>query len=212
VNAPPTLVDAARRRAASGVSARFDADENALYVIASLDGVSIPDLGDRAALKARLFLDARTLNEVGTFGAIKPVEIFTKGTDGPGFAPAIELGSFGNGYNMILDPRGITSVLETSSAGGRSLEIRVPRTYLHQHEWTLDSLESTLGVRLELTIADQNLNAADPFPVLKRYVTHSPTYAFENQTIHGFPEEDARSLSTLRLSRQPVASWSVRIY
>lgn len=212
VNAPPTLVDTARRRPASSVSARFDADENALYVIASLDRVSIPDLGDRAALQARLFLDARSLNEVGTFGAIRPVEIFTKGTDGPGFAPAIELGSFGNGYNMILDPRGITSVLETTPEGVRQLEIRVPRTYLHQHEWALDSLESMLGVRLEITVADENPNASDPFPALKRFVTHSPTYAFENQTIHGFPEEDARSLSTLRLSRQPVPSWSVRIY
>lgn len=212
VNAPPTLIGASRNSPSPKASVLFDADDEALYVIASMDGLNIPDLGDRAALKARLFLDARSLNEVGTFGAIKPVEIFTKGTDGPGFAPTIELGSFGNGYNMILDPRGITSVLETSDEGTRQLEIRVPRSYLHQHDWELDSLESILGVRFELTIADQSPGTVDPFPALNRYVTHSPTYAFENRTIHGFPEEDARSLSTLRLSRQPVASWSVRIY
>lgn len=212
VNAPPSDVGAARVRSAGKVTARFDADDNALYVIASLEGINVPDLGDRAAIQARLFLDARSLNEVRTFGAIKPVEIFTKGSNGPGFTPAIELGSFGNGYNMILDPRGITSVLESGANGERLLEIRVPRSYLHQHEWTLDSLESMLGIRLELTIADSDVNSRDPFPVVNRYVTHSPTYAFENETIHGFHEEDARSLSTLRLSRQPVASWSVRIY
>ncbi len=212
VNAPPTTVASSRQQGGSGVKARFDADEDALYVIASLDGLQIPDLGDRAAIEARLFLDARSLNEVGTFGAIKPVEVFLKGSDGPGFTPTIELGSFGNGYNMILDPRGITSVLETSEDGTRQLEIRVPRTYLHQHEWTLDSLESVLGIRLELTVADRDPNARDPFPPTNRYVTHSPTYAFENRTIHGFPEEDARSLSTLRLSRQPVPSWSGRVY
>ncbi|MDF1824372.1 MAG: SGNH/GDSL hydrolase family protein [Verrucomicrobiales bacterium] len=212
VNAPPTVVETARARSRGKVSARFDADDEALYVIASLEGIDVPLLGDRAALQAKLFLDARSLNEVRTFGAIKPIEIFTKGSDGPGFTPAIELGSFGNGYNMILDPAGITSVLETGERGERLLEVRVPRSYLHQHEWTLDSLESMLGIRLELTVADSDVNARDPFPAVNRFVTHSPTFAFEDKTIHGFHEEDARSLSTLRLSRQPVASWSVRIY
>lgn len=213
VNAPPMMsVDSTPRRTSSGVTARFEADESALYVSARLDDVNIPDLGDRAALRARLFLDARSLDEVGTFGAVKPVEVYTKGADGPGFAPAIPLGSFGNGYNMILDPRGITSHLGTTAGGGRQLEIRVPRSYLHEHDWTLDSLESVLGVRLEIAVADRNANAPDPFPAIQRFVSHSPTYAFENRTIHGFPEEDARSLSTLRLSRQPVGTWSVRIY
>lgn len=212
VNAPPTTAETARARPKGNVTARFDADNEALYVVAALDGFDIPVLGDRAALQARLFLDARSLNEVRTFGAINPIEIFAKGSDGPGFTPAIELGSFGNGYNMILDPRGITSVLETGPNGERLFEIRIPRSYLHQHEWTLDSLESMLGIRLEVTVADPDVNSRDPFPVLNRFVTHSPTYAFENETIHGFHEEDARSLSTLRLSRQPVASWSVRIY
>ncbi|MEM6915663.1 MAG: hypothetical protein AAF491_03765, partial [Verrucomicrobiota bacterium] len=159
-----------------------------------------------------LFLEASSRNEVGTFGSVRPVEVFTKGADGPGFTQSVELGSFGNGYNMILDPRGVTSVLESTEEGERRLLIRVPRSYLHQHEWSLDSLESILGIRLEITVADSNPNASNPFPVVNRFVTHSPTYAFEDRTIHGFPEEDARSLSTLRLSRQPVPSWSVRIY
>jgi hypothetical protein len=30
--------------------------------------------------------------------------------------------------------------------------------------------------------------------------------------VQGFHENDARSLMTLRLSRQPVNSWSVRVY
>jgi N-methylhydantoinase A/oxoprolinase/acetone carboxylase beta subunit len=69
-----------------------------------------------------------------------------------------------------------------------------------------------LGVRLELTPADPDSAASDPFPPILRFETNSPTFADENQMVRGFHENDARSLTTLRLSRQPVKSWSVRIY
>lgn len=211
-NASPAGAVAARMRSDKNISLRFDADDSALYVVATMDGVRIPDMGDRAALRARLFLDARPLNEVLTFGAVHPVEVYTKGADGSGFTPELALGSFGNGYNMILSPKGIASVLRTSETGQRVLEIRVPRSYLHRHEWALDSLESLLGVRLEITVADPDESAVDPFPLENTWITNSPTWAFENNAIHGFFEEDARSLTTLRLGRQPVKSWSVRLY
>jgi hypothetical protein len=169
-------------------------------------------MGDRAALQARLFLDARPSSEVRGFGVVEPVEIYTKGSDGPGFTPMIRLGSFGNGYNMILSPAGITSLLKTDNEGSRVLEIRIPRNYLHRHEWALDSPDSILGVRLELTVSDPSPNAPVPFPLANRFETNSPTFAYEGRMVQGFHENDARSLITLRLSRQPVNSWSVRVY
>jgi hypothetical protein len=191
---------------------RFDADEKALYVIARMDGLTLPDRGDEAAIRARLYLDARPENEVLSFGPVKPIEIFTKATDGPGYTERVPIGAFGNGYNMILSGKGIASVLKTDESGARILEIRIPRSYLHRREWALDSLESMLGYRLEISVAADEPNASELFPENKTFVTNSPTFAFEGQTILGFSDLDARSLSALRLARQPVKSWSVRIY
>lgn len=211
-NASPVGDSRAQIRPPGKAAVRFDADESALYVVAGLKDFDIPDLGDKASLKARLFVDARPMNEVRNFGVVEPIEVYTRGQDGPGTTPSVPLGCFGNGYNMILDPRGITSVLTTGSDGSRLLEIRVPRSYLHRHEWELGSLDSLLGVRLELTVADSRPDAPEPFPSENRFETSSPTFAHEGAAIYGFGVNDARSLSTLRLSRQPVKSWSVQIY
>jgi hypothetical protein len=211
-NDAPAVETTARRRSTESLTARLEADEKALYAIVRLEGIAIPNHGDRAALMAKLFLDARPAGEVRTFGAVEPLVVYTKGGDGPGHTPSIELGSFGNGYNMILRPKGISSVLRTDEDGARVLEIRVPRAYLHRHEWELGSPESMLGFRLELTIADPDPAAVQPFPSANRYETNSPTFSYEDRMIRGFHENDARSLSTLRLSRQPLDSWSVRIY
>lgn len=212
VNAAPAGEQSTARRSPSEVSVRFDADEDALYLIADLEGVRIPVLGDNAALKAKIFLDARPINEVLTFGAIEPIEVFTKGSDGPGYTPEIPLGAFGNGYEMMLAGEGVRSVLGTTDEGSRILEIRIPKSYLYNHEWSIGSIESVLGFRLELIVADSNPDAVVPFQQKNGFVTNSATFAYENQTAFGFSPNDARSLSSLRLARQPVASWSVRIY
>jgi len=212
VNSSPAGDGTAKVRLAEDLQVRFDADEKALYVIARMDGLTLPDRGDEAAIRARLYLDARPENEVLSFGPVKPIEIFTKATDGPGYTERVPIGAFGNGYNMILSGKGIASVLKTDESGARILEMRIPRSYLHRHEWALDSLESMLGYRLEISVAADEPNASELFPENKTFVTNSPTFAFEGQTILGFSDLDARSLSALRLARQPVKSWSVRIY
>jgi hypothetical protein len=143
---------------------------------------------------------------------VEPIVVYTRAADGPGYTPSVELGSFGNGYNMILSPKGIVSALRTGNDGSRLLEIRIPRAYFHRNEWALDTPEAILGVRLELTVADPTPGAAVPFPAVNRCETNSPTFAYEDRMVRGFHENDARSLVTLRLSRQPVQSWSVRIY
>jgi len=211
-DAPPAAEAAARPRPEGSARVRFDADEKALYVVASLEGVQLPDRGDEASLRARVYLDARPVGEALSFGVVKPFEVYTRREDGRGFTPDLPLGCFGNGYDMLLSGQGVASALRTGGDGARVLEIRVPRSYLHRREWNLGSMESILGVRLDLTVARSESDAGNPFPSENRYVTHSPTFAFEGETIHGFHEQDARSLSTLRLTRQPVDSWSVRIY
>lgn len=211
-NDRPAVENVAQRRSGETVSVRFDADEKALYAVIRMEGLELPDLGDQAALEAKLFLDARPAGECRTFGAVKPVLVYTKAKDGPGFTPSIELGSFGTGYNLVLDPRGVGSVLRSEGDGTRVLEIRVPRSYLHRHGWGLDSPGAILGARLELTVADSNPKAAVPFPPTNRFETNSATFAYQDRMVRGFHENDARSLMTLRLSRQPVQSWSVRIY
>lgn len=210
-NAPGAELSA-QKRSTGSATVRFDADEKALYVVSTLSGIELPNLGDQAALEARLFIDARPADEVRTFGAVEPILVYTKSSDGRGYTPSIELGSFGTGYNMILDPKGIASALRTDANGSRILEIRIPRSYLHRHEWALDSPEAMLGVRMELTVADSTPMSTNPFPKANRYETNSPTFAFEDQMVRGMHEKDARSLATLRLSRQPLNSWSVRVY
>jgi len=211
-NAKPAGALEAKERPEGKATWLFDADEKALYAIARLEGFRIPDLGDKAAIEARLFLDARSIDGVGSFGAIEPIEIYTKASDGPGLISAIRLGSFGTGYNMVLSSKGITSTLDTVDDGVKLLTIRIPRTYLHEHEWDLGSIDSVFGFRAEITVADALSDATEQFPARNRYETNSPSFAFDDRAILGFHENDARALSTLRLSRTPVKSWSVRIY
>lgn len=212
VNLDPPVGNPVQLRSEGSATVQYEADENALYVINRLKGITIPDLGDDAALRARIFLDARPANEVRSFGVVEPVEVYTLGRDGRGTTPALALGCFGNGYNMVLRPEGISSVLETDPDGGRRLTTRIPRKYLHRHEWTLDSIDSILGVRVELTVADSSAGGGGRFPEKNTWVTNSPSFSWDGNIIHGFHETDARSLMTLRLFRQPVQSWSVRVY
>jgi len=212
VNIPPAGDPTARTRGTGDVRAYFEANQEALYAVATLSGVAIPSLGDQAAVRARIFLDARPMDEVRSFGAVRPIEIYAKAEGGVGIAPSVPLGAFGNRYDLVLPPKGIASALSRDARGDAVFEIRIPRTYLHRHEWNLDSPDSLLGVRLEIGVADDRADSADPFPKHRSYVSNSPTFAFEDRIIRGFDERDARSLTSLRLSRQPVRSWTVRIY
>ena len=211
-NALPAGEQRAASRSTERVGIRFEADKNALYMVAAIQGISLPDLGERPALEAKIFLDARPSSEVMSFGAIEPIRVFAKEKDGPGITPEIVLGAFGAGYDMILDPRGVTSFLRTAEDGSRLLEVRIPRDYLHRHEWELEKISSVLGAKVEITVAKKGAGESTPFLPENRWVSHSPTFAFENQSIRGIADRDARSLMSLRLIRQPVASWSTRIY
>lgn len=213
IAAPPAGSGAATRRPVGRASARFEADGDGLLLVADMVGITIPDLGTEAALLCELALDARPVGEARSFGAVKPLKIYTRGGDGPGLVKNLEIGSFGNGYDMVLDPRGVQSVLKTEE-GVRRLEVRIPRSYFHRHEWTVDEGFSLLGFKLDLVAADPNGGKSESqrFPDRNRFTTHSPTIYHEGNLIRGFHPSDARGLTTLRLNHQPASSWSVRVY
>lgn len=202
----------ATARPVGTAAVRFEADEKGLRVIASMKGIPIPELGKKPALRATLSIDARPPGEVRDFGFINPIFIYTRGSDGPGLTMPLELGTFGNGYNMILDPRGITSRLQTGEGGQKELTIQIPKTYFHRLKWNPESPDSILGVRLELTPADPNPGSKTVFDKKNSFLTSRAGFNFENKMIRGLSEKDARGLTTLRLTTKPVNTWSVRLY
>lgn len=213
VNAPPAVGNSVARKRPSGrVDVRFDISEKFLSIIATINGLNIPDLGKNPALRAELSIDARPAGEVRSFGFVDPVVIYTKGTDGDGYTMPLDLGAFGNGYNMILDSRGISSELKTAENGERILEIRVPKSYLHRIDWGKISPETVLGVKFQITPANSDGNPASPFDERNSFLTNSASFNFQNKTIHGHGSKDARGLTTLRLSKDPGKTWSVRLY
>ncbi len=203
-NAPPPG-DPAKPAAATGTAAvRFDFDEAALRVQAAMRDIAIPDLGEKAALKVNLSIDARPGEEVRKFGFVDPLTFYFRGTDGAGMCEDVDLAAFGNGYNMRLDARGIRSTLSTQANGEKVIDITIPRSYLHR----LGASDSLLGVKFEIIPAQ----GAQGFRENRGFVTHSSSFNFRNRTIHGPGPKDAEGLTTLRLSKDPVNSWSVRLY
>ena len=181
--------------------------KSGLYAVIDLNGQDVPDAGEQAALRVLLTVDARPRGVVRSFGGVSPVVIYLQKTPGKnGYTSSLPLGAFGDGYNMRLQNSGITSILK-----GSQIQIKIPKSYLHLHDWDFKSGQSLMGVRLELSIADLT-NRNNPFPPEKTFVTHQPSLVYQNQTIRGMTSEDARGLSTLRFSRQPMNSWSVRVY
>ncbi|MEM7601282.1 MAG: SGNH/GDSL hydrolase family protein [Verrucomicrobiota bacterium] len=193
-------------------SLRFDADAEALFVVVRLSGVSLPSLGTEAALRATLTIDARSQDFVRRFGAVSPIRIYARSEDGSGLTESLPLGCFGDGYNMVLDPGGVKSVLRTDESGDRLLEIRLPRAYFHEHEWQLDSVESMLGVKVEIAVAVPGVPPSDRFPPDNRWVTHEPAIWSDSKRLRGINQRDARGLTTLRLTRTPVRNWSMRVF
>ena len=176
-----------------------------LYSVIDLSGLKIPDLGKNAAVRAVLSVDARPMGKVRDFGAINPIVIYFKGTGGKGYIPNLPLGTFGDGYNMQLDPSGIGSVLKNNQ-----IQVKIPLSYMHLHDWKIEG-NSFIGVKMEVSIADP-ATPQNPFSLGRTFTTNSPNLFYKGEYIRGITANDARGLTTLRLSRRPVDSWSVSVY
>ncbi len=185
---------------------RSDSAKAGLYAVIDLKGIAVPDLGAAPAIRASLTVDGRD-DGVRSFGCVSPIEIYAPGgRGGPGVTRDVPVGAFGDGYNMITPAAGVTSVYRDSQ-----LQIRIPRSYLGLHDWDFDSGQSLFGVRLEVAIVDPD-NPEDPFPLKRTFMTHYPRLMHRGEVIRGMTDHDARGLTTLRLTRQPMNSWSVRVY
>ena len=180
--------------------------KSGIYTVIDLNGVPIPEAGKDAALQVALTLDGRPANVVRSFGAVSPIVLYFKKSGRKGYTASLPLGAFGDGYNMRLRPEGITSVFN-----GSQVQIKIPQSYLHLHNWDLKSGQSLMGVRLEVSVADLG-DARNPFSSKNTFVTHHPEWEHKGRTIRGMQRDDARGLTTLRFTRQPMNSWSVRVY
>ncbi|NNE91016.1 MAG: SGNH/GDSL hydrolase family protein [Verrucomicrobiales bacterium] len=197
----------------SGMTFRADADANALFMIVDLENLTLVDLGDEPAVTVEVTLDARSQDRVRKFGFAAPIRVKFPARDGPGKTDNMNLGTFGSGYNKRLDPIGIPSVLKTQSGGNRRIEIRIPREYLFLHEWQLGSADSIFGLNVNVFLSSRDPQTGRGIRTLEgRYVLTYPTINYNGQHIAGIYHHDAQALQTLRLSRNPVNTWSVRIY
>ncbi|MDF1754989.1 MAG: SGNH/GDSL hydrolase family protein [Verrucomicrobiales bacterium] len=182
-----------------------DPRKSGLYAVVDLNGLEIPDLGNNAAIRASLTIDGRSAGRARDFGAVSPLLVYFKGSGGNGYIPQIPIGAFGEGYNMSIPSSGISSWLKNNQ-----IQIKVPQSYLDLHDWNIGG-DSLMGVHLEVSVADP-ANPDMPFPLSRTFSTHSPKLMYKNEAIRSMARHDAQSLTTLRFSRQPVNSWSVRVY
>lgn len=190
--------------------ARFEADENFLYAIARVGDLAIPDRGDVAALRFSLTVDGRSSSEVRSFGSVAPLEFYFRANGGLGSLAALPIGCFGSGYDRALSAEGLKGFYRVEG-DQREVIIAVPRSYLYRHEWKMEDALSLLGVRLELSVADPE-SGPGTFEARETIMSHAPALVWNGRIVSRLDPRDARSLATLRLSRQPVRSWSIRVF
>ena len=192
-----------------GITIRFEADPQAFFVIYDLHQLTI--LSDTAGspLIADLSLDARPAGECGTLGFVDYLRVAAKAEDHSERVGKLALGIFGDGYDRKIDPAGVSTRFETRPEGTRRIEIRIPREYLYRHDWQLGNPNSILGVNVNISLA-----AIDPetgrvgLPFDQRYVITAPTRG-NGATMY---YRDARGFAVLRLTNQPVNTWSAHLY
>lgn len=192
-----------------GVTMRADADANFLFFTFDIAGVPFQDVAGSPALIADLAIDARPAGQVGQFGFVDKLRINVGAAEGAVEVERPQLAAFGDGYNMILMPEGILARMQTREGGARRLEVRIPRSYLFLHEWQMGSPSSVLGVNAYLSFAEADANTgAAIYPPGRRHVHASPS-ADSDRTLY---QRDARGLGVLRLTTEPVATWSAHLY
>ncbi len=184
-----------------------------LYAVVDLSGLQLPATrGDSPALRVELTIDARNSPDgdvrqgrARDYGVVSPITIDFPSSGGKGKVYSIPVGAFGDNQNLSYPSSGIGAVLRD-----QKVQLRVPKAFLNQHDWSMDE-GSIMGVGVTVSIADPSQPGA-PFTIDRSYQLNSPTLYYQNEAVRGMSEQDARSLSTLRFSRTPVDTWSVRIY
>ncbi|MCB1091318.1 MAG: hypothetical protein KDL87_07300, partial [Verrucomicrobiae bacterium] len=193
----------------NGVVMRVDADPSFLFFTFDIAGVPFNEVAGNPALVADLAIDARPSVEVGKFGFVDKVRLSTGSADGAASVDRPQLAAFGDGYNMILMSEGIATRLETRGAETKRLEVRVPRSYLFRHEWNLGSPTSIVGINAILTFAEPDAKTgAAGYPANLRFI-HTAPNGGPGRTLY---QRDPRGLGILRLTTDPVNTWSAHLY
>jgi lysophospholipase L1-like esterase len=193
----------------NGVVMRTHADENYLYFTFDIEGLALQPVPGGQSLLADLSIDARPSSEVGAFGFVDRLRVSTGVEDGKAVVERPQLGVFGDGYNMILMPEGVTAALESRTAESKRLEVAIPRSYLFRHEWRVGDPASFVGLNVNLMFGtpDAATNAV-AYPEDRRYVLTAPQAGFD-RTMY---LRDPRGLGVLRLSTSPSVTWSAHLY
>ncbi len=181
------------------------ADEKALYLLFDLPkGMRLiegPEGG--VAAIAEITIDARPAKQRRKFGFVERIKVEWGAVDGRGTVKGIKEANFGDGYDRLLDPAGITAELTTTPEGRRRFSVVIPRQYFYLHEWRLENPNSMLGLAAKIGFLAPGVGDRPPaFATGTRYVLS------ENR----LGAVDPRSLTALELSNIGTDRWSVRLY
>ncbi len=193
-----------------GVVMRVDGDANFLYFAFDFADVGFGPIPNSPSLIADIAIDARPINEVGSFGFVDKIRINCPTNDGPIAIDRPQFAAFGDGQgnDLVIPAGGITAELKTKTAGERRLELRVPIAYLLRYDGTVGDPKSVLGLNANFSFPSVGDNGQPIYPAEKRYV-HAAPLGGPDQTLY---VRDPRGFGRLRLASGEIDTWSAHLY
>ena len=189
-----------------GVLFKAEADAAALYLTYDITNAELAPAPftatvPEASVLIDLRIDARPHDTRGTLGMSPAITIKLGHKDGLGSADARPTGTFGNGYDRVIDEKNIRAALETRGDGTRRITVVIPRAYFYNHPWALGNGNSTLGINTSIALFQGDLTTGG-YPLESTFLLADP----------GVKREDARYFPQLELSEKPTPRWSVFVY
>ncbi len=179
------------------------ADQSGLYLTYRISGLELKDSPLNPAVAIDVHVDARKSNEKRPFGYTDFIRLQLR-MDSPdvkisGLRPAV----FGDGYDLILDSDNLAVSREILPGGGMQVVLKIPRSYLYNHEWALGNGNSIIGISSRVNLLEIPPEAPDGLtPASRRFVLNEP-----NESPHS-----TDSLVALELDPDSTGRWSVRLY
>ncbi len=196
---PAAVSDLSRQQ----VTMTGDADNDFLTLTFDVVNMPLERAERKASMIVEVGIDARPPQECQTFGFIHPVRIDFQAGQEEGKTDSMTVGAFGNGYDKIIDSRGIHSQITSDRTGkNHKVIVKVPRIYMYEHPWRIGSADGFLGISAKLKFLRIDTGSGKfSFPEKATWVTNSPA-------LHPY---DPAGLMTLEMNSRP-SGWSVRLY
>jgi len=192
-----------------GVLFRADADDQALFLSYDISGYNFLSSEINPSVLVGLSIDGRGFKSRQRAGSVQEIGIsFASTEDGKGKVKKLQMGTFGDGYNQVLEASGITADLSTRPNGNRRITIAIPRKYFYLHEYgkvpdqAIGNGNSQFGINTTISLLE---TAGDPggfYPAEKRFSLVRPR----------INRNDAQGLSALELASPATARWSLRLF